>query len=170
MFCPFWACGANFFALAPTSGRAGRQISRTARRNMATLRPTTPPLTRNKAPLKPPSPLRPQTAPKTPISGPQRRWRFHSHTGSSEQRRRWFQTTGPHGRQGQAAAPEEPKGLAAAPVGGRAWLRHPWAAGPGRSGRRRHHRQPNLARNLSRSFFEMSQKRCNSNDANSMFE
>ena len=36
--------------------------------------------------------------------------------------------------------------------------------------RHRHHRQPNFARNLSRSFFEMPQKRCNSNDANSMFE
>ena len=40
----------------------------------------------------------------------------------------------------------------------------------GRSGRHRHHRQPNFARNLSRSFFEMPQTRCNSNDANSMFE
>ena len=40
----------------------------------------------------------------------------------------------------------------------------------GRSGRRRHHRQPNFARKLSRSSFEMPQKRCNSNDANSMFE
>ena len=52
----------------------------------------------------------------------------------------------------------------------RARLRCPWAAGPGRSGRRRHHRQPNSARNLSRSFFEMPQKRCNSNDTNAMFE
>ena len=30
--------------------------------------------------------------------------------------------------------------------------------------------QPNFARNLTRSFFEIGQKRCNSNDANSMFE
>ena len=37
-------------------------------------------------------------------------------------------------------------------------------------GRRRHHRQPNVARHLSRSFFEMPHKRCNSNDTNSMFE
>ena len=42
--------------------------------------------------------------------------------------------------------------------------------GRGARGRRRHHRQPNFARNLSRSFFEMPQKRCNSNDINSMFE
>ena len=33
-----------------------------------------------------------------------------------------------------------------------------------------HHRHPYFARNLSRSFFEIPQKRCNSNDANSMFE
>ena len=49
------------------------------------------------ATVKPTSPLRSKTAPKTPISQPQRRWRFQSHTGTSEQRRRWFQTTGlPH--------------------------------------------------------------------------
>ena len=46
------------------------------------------------------------------------------------------------------------------------------AAGPGCNthGQRRHHRHPYFARNLSRSFFETPQKRCNSNDANSMFE
>ena len=42
--------------------------------------------------------------------------------------------------------------------------------GCGARGRRRHRRQPNLARNLSRLFFDTPQKRCNSNDANSMFE
>ena len=55
----------------------------------------------------------------------------------------------------------------------RAWLRCPRAmAGPGYGarGRKRHNRLPNFARNLSRSFFEMPQKRCNSNDVNSMFE
>ena len=36
--------------------------------------------------------------------------------------------------------------------------------GCGARGRRRHHRQPNFARNLSWSFFETPQKRCNSND------
>ena len=40
----------------------------------------------------------------------------------------------------------------------------------GAHGQRRHHRLPNFARNLSWSFFETPQKRCNSNDANSMFE
>ena len=46
------------------------------------------------------------------------------------------------------------------------------STGPGRSarGQQRHHRLPNFARNLSWSFFDTPQKRCNSNDANSMFE
>ena len=65
----------------------------------------------NKGPLKPPSPLHPKNTPKTPISHLQRRWRFQSHTGTSEQRRRWFQTTGPPGRQGQAAAPAGPEAM-----------------------------------------------------------
>ena len=47
-----------------------------------------------------------------------------------------------------------------------------WPTGPGRGtgGRRRHHRYPHFARNLTRSFFETPQKRCDSNDANSVFE
>ena len=73
VFCPFWACWANYFALTPTSDRAGRKISRAGRRNMAALKPTTPLLTLNKAPLKPTTPLRPKTAPQTPISHPHRR-------------------------------------------------------------------------------------------------
>ena len=72
---------------------------------MATLKPTTPLRATNKGPLKPTSPLHPKTAPRTPISHPQRRWRFHSHTGISEQRRWRFQTTGPAGLQGLAATP-----------------------------------------------------------------
>ena len=40
----------------------------------------------------------------------------------------------------------------------------------GAHGQRRHHRHPNVARDLSRSFFETPQKRCNSNDTNSMLE
>ena len=99
---------------------------------MATLKPTTPLLTPNKGLLKPASPLHPKNAPKTPISRPQRRWRFQSRLGQHPQRRRrfqsrlgqhpqrrwrfhsrlgqhpqrrwWFQT-GPPGRQGQTAAP-----------------------------------------------------------------
>ena len=94
-------------------GLAGRTFSRSRRDNVATLKPTTPLLAPNNAPLKPASPLRPKTAPKTPISHPQRRWRFQSHTDTSEQRRSRFQTTGPPGRQR----------LAATPAGGRARLR-----------------------------------------------
>ena len=51
-------------------------------------------------------------------------------------------------------APEEPEGQAAV------------RASVGRQG----HRQTNFARNLSRSLFETSRKRCNSNDTNSKFE
>ena len=58
-------------------------MSRTKRGNMATLKPA--------------SPLRPKTALKTPISHPQRRWRF--------------QTTGPPGRQSQAAVPAGPEAM-----------------------------------------------------------
>ena len=42
--------------------------------------------------------------------------------------------------------------------------------GCGARGRQRHHRQPNFARNLTRSFFETTRKRCNSNDMNSKLE
>ena len=68
------------------------------------MKPPSPLRTPDKGPLKPPSPLRPKTAPKMPISHPQRRRQFQSHTDTSEQRRQGFQTTGPPGRQGQAAA------------------------------------------------------------------
>ena len=42
VFRPFWACGANFFALTHTSGRAGRTFSRTGHSHVATLKPMTP--------------------------------------------------------------------------------------------------------------------------------
>ena len=77
---------ANLIALTPTSGHAGRTFSRTRRDNMAPLKPPTPLHTPNKGPLKPASPLRPKTATKTPISHPQRRWRFHL---SSKSRPHW---------------------------------------------------------------------------------
>ena len=108
---------ANYFAFRRHVRDAGRRISRTGldpgRRNMATLKPTTPLLAPNNAPLKPASPLCGENAPKTPFSLPQRRWWFHFHTDTSEQRRSRFQTTGPPGRQR----------LAATPAGGRARLR-----------------------------------------------
>ena len=122
---------------------------------MATLKPTTPLLAPKTGPLKPMTPLRPKNAPKTPISHSQRRWRFQSHTGTSEQRRSRFQTTGPPGLQGLAAASVGGGGawLDNVPTvrttrqharshwcGGRrrARLRCPWAVvGPGRASRRR---------------------------------
>ena len=90
--------------------RAWRNTSHTGRTNMATLKPTTPLLAPNKRPLKPASPLHPKTAPKTPISPPQRRRRFQSHTDTSEQRRWRFRPPGhlacsTHTRYPRAAAP-----------------------------------------------------------------
>ncbi len=81
---------------------------------MATLKPTTPLLAPNKGALKPASPLRPKTAPKTPISHPQR------HDGF---------------RQGSAGARKGDRGFRqAGHLADRARLRCPWAvAGPGRA-------------------------------------
>ena len=75
----------------PPSDQAGRTFSRTRRNNIATLKPPTPLLTPNKEALKPTTPLHPKTAPKTPISHPQRRWRFQSRLGRRPQRRWRFQ-------------------------------------------------------------------------------
>ena len=100
---------------------------------MATLKPPTPLLTPNKEALKPASPLRPKTAPKTPISHPQRRRRFQSRLGrrpqrrrrfqsqtdTSEQRRHRFQESGPPGLQDPYAIPV---------AGGGAWPGDQWAA------------------------------------------
>ncbi len=54
----------------------------------------------------------------------------------------------------------------------RAWPRCPWITGPGRSihKQQQHPAQTNFAHNFPRSFFETTRKRCNSNDAHSMFE
>ena len=59
----------TFSRSRPPSDHAGRTFSRTRRDNVATLKPTTPLLTPEQQPLKPPSPLHP----KTPNSHPQ--WR-----------------------------------------------------------------------------------------------
>ncbi len=70
---PFLGCferaGRTFSRSRPPSDHAGRTFSRTRRDNVATLKPTTPLLTPEQQPLKPPSPLHP----KTPNSHPQ--WR-----------------------------------------------------------------------------------------------
>ena len=107
VFRPFWACRANFFALAPTSSRAGRTISRTERSNMAALKPMTPLQPLMQATVKPPSPLlaaeqqplkpvapqQPKNALKSPISHPQRRRRFQLKLDLRKQRRQRFHTT-----------------------------------------------------------------------------
>ena len=105
------AAGRPFSRTAAGAGDAGRKISRTGLRNMATLKPTTPLHTHNKGPMKPPSPLHPKSAAKTPISHPQRRWRFQLAHLTGPQRRRRFQTTRPPGRQSQAAAPAGPEAM-----------------------------------------------------------
>ena len=58
VFRPFWACRANFFALAPTPGRAGRTFSRTGHSHVARLKPMTPLRPLMQTNVKPPSPLR----------------------------------------------------------------------------------------------------------------
>ena len=105
LFGAFFACMANFVPLPPATSHAWRTFSCTKHNNMATLKPPTPLQSLIQASMKPSSPLHPKTAPKTPISHPQRRRRFQPHTGTSAQRRQRFQTTGLPVQQGLAAAP-----------------------------------------------------------------
>ena len=198
VFGPFFVRWANFFALTPTirPSRANFFAHRT--RDMATLKPTTPlrplmqtnvkppsplqPLmqTNVKPPspmlapeqraLKPPSPLQPKNAPKTPISHPQRRCRFQSHTRTSEQRRWRFQLGASKGDAGFTREIYDARGLWRSLAGHRvnapshisatrhhwcgghrrdpwAWLRRPWAvAGPGRASSRRAERSSRRGR------------------------
>ena len=110
------SCAGRIFSRSrPPSDRAGRTFSRTGSCDVATLKPMTPlqPLMQTNVkppsplqplmqanmkppapmlapeqrPLKPPSPLQPKNAPKTPISRPQRRWRFQLGLSLREQRR-----------------------------------------------------------------------------------
>ena len=88
---------------------AGRTFSRPGRGNVATLKPMTPlhPLMQanvkppspllapEQQPLKPVTPLQPKNTPKTPISHPQRRWRFQLAHHTGPQRRRRFQQAHP---------------------------------------------------------------------------
>ena len=104
---------------------AGRTFSRTGSCDVATLKPTTPlqPLMQanvkppspmlapEQQPLKPPSPLQPKNTPKTPISHPQRRCRFHPRLTLRPQRRRRF-----HARDFQC-----PRAMAGPGCGGRGW-------------------------------------------------
>ena len=105
LFGTFFVCMANFVPLPPATSHAWRTFSCTRHNNMATLKPPTPLQSLIQASMKPSSPLHPKTAPKTPISHPQRRRRFQPHTGTSAQRRQRFQTTGLPVQQGLAAVP-----------------------------------------------------------------
>jgi len=112
----------------------------------ASMKPPSPLLAPNKGALKPASPLRPKTAPKTPISRPQRRWRFQSRLGRRPQRRwrfqlglgrrpqrrRWFQPL-------QMPASKGDTGFRrAGRLVYRTQMRYPWpVAGPGRATRGR---------------------------------
>ena len=64
IFGHFSHAGRTFSRSHPPSDRAGRTFSRTGHSHVAT--------------VKPPSPMQPKNASKTPISHPQRRWRFHA--------------------------------------------------------------------------------------------
>ena len=59
------------------------------------VKPPSPMLAPEQQPLKPTTPLRPKNAPKTPISHPQRQWRFHLRLTLPEQRRRRFHAKDP---------------------------------------------------------------------------
>ena len=123
-FRAFRACRANFFALTHTSGHAGRTFSRTRRDNVATLKPTTPLRVPEQQPLKPPSPLRPKTAPKNTDFAPAKvmavsiphRYQRAKAMAVSDKRAAW--PTGPGcGTRGRRRT------LAGRPVGGRRYKR-----------------------------------------------
>ena len=112
----------------------------------ASMKPPSPLLAPNKGALKPASPLHPKSAPKTPISRPQRRrrfqlrlgrrpqrrWRFQLGLGRRPQRRRWFQPL-------QMPASKGDTGFRrAGRLVYRTQMRYPWpVAGPGRATRGR---------------------------------
>ena len=123
------------------------------------MKPPSPLHAPEQQPLKPPSPLQPKNAPKTPISQPQRRCRFHLRLALREQRRRRFhardfQCTRAMAGPGRAPSQRtEPHISDQAPLCGgrrrdrRARLRRPWAAaGPGRASRRRAERSSQRGR------------------------
>ena len=132
----FERAGRTFSRSHPPPDHAGRTFSRSGRTEVVTVKPTTPlqPLIQasvkptspmlapEQHPLKPTTPMQPKNAPKTPISHPQRRWRFQLRLGLCPQRRWRFQLPldlRPQRRQRfQTARPPGRQGLAAAAVGG----------------------------------------------------
>ena len=92
---PFWAIlstqGELFRAHPHIRPRRANFFAHRAQHS-ATVKPPSPLLAPEQQPLKPTTPLRPKNAPKTPVSHPQRRWRFQSHTGTITERRQGFQS------------------------------------------------------------------------------
>ena len=108
----------------PPPDHAGRTFSHTRRNNMATLKPTTPLRVPEQQPLKPPSPLRPKTAPKNTDFAPAKvmavsiphRYQRAKAMAVSDKRATW--PTGPGcGTRGRRRT------LAGRPVGGRRYKR-----------------------------------------------
>ena len=76
-FEPFFVRWANFFALAPSPGQAGRTFSRTGHGHVPTLKPMTPLQPLMQASMKPLTPLQPKNARNTASFRPQRRCGFN---------------------------------------------------------------------------------------------
>ena len=82
----FSARWANFFALAPTSSRAGRTFSRQNCSPHGKMKPSTPMRGPQRACVKPTTPLRTKIAPKTGVSASQWYRRFHWRQSTRKQR------------------------------------------------------------------------------------
>ena len=107
---------ANFFAHEARQHGDIETNNTSAATDAGRVKPPAPLLAPKQRPLKPATPLHPKTAPKTPISHPQRRWRFQLGLSLREQRRRRF-----HTRDSDAGGRRQ--GLAGRPVGGRRYKR-----------------------------------------------
>ena len=91
------------------------------------MKPPSPMLAPKQRPLKPASPLHPKTAPKTPISHPQRRWRFQLRLGRAPAKATAVSDPTDASKQRRHRSQEGQPGH-------RTQMRYPWAAaGPGRA-------------------------------------
>ena len=86
VFWVFWACRANYFALAPTSAQAGRTFSRRSCSPHGEMKPSTPIRGPQRACVKPVTPLLTKIAPKTGVSASQWCRRFHRRQSTHQQR------------------------------------------------------------------------------------
>ena len=96
VFRPYWACGANFIALALNQTEQATHFARSAQKhgddetNDTTAHP-------KQGTAETDDTSAPEKRTKNAHFSPQRRRWFQTHTGTSEQRRWRFQTTGPSG-------------------------------------------------------------------------